>query len=138
MKTVLLIIKEAFSLVCLKMVVRARSLLRDTLSRNAKYHGGFRNNDGTHPDVTLFADTYTKVQLKRKTKIFHISHTLCNFQYITGVMPVYQLFHPITEITSKPQGRIVDVVKDLNNVQSCIEDLYEIRQNIDKEISLIY
>ena len=138
MKTVLLIIKEAFSLVCLKMVVRARSLLRDTLSRNAKYHGGFRNNDGTHPDVTLFADTYTKVQLKRKTKIFHISHTLCNFQYITGVMPVYQFFHPITEITSKLQGRIVDVVKDLKNVQSCIEDLYEIRQNIDKEISLIY
>ena len=41
-------------------MVRERYLLRENLSRNATYHGGFRNNE-TYYNMALFADTMQKV-----------------------------------------------------------------------------
>ena len=77
MKTVLLIIKEAFSLVCLKMVVRARSLLRDTLSRNAKYHGGFRNNEwNTSRYDFICRHLYKGAAQKKNENLPHISYIM--------------------------------------------------------------
>ena len=95
--------------------------------------------NGTHSDINQLDETYSKGwSAKDKQEASSYLHLLSNFNFIIGLISLYRLMHPFTEITKRLQGRSIGVVKAFIEVQSVEKDLGAVRSNIDREFDTIY
>ena len=93
----------------------------------------------THADVNQLDETYSKRwSTKDKQEASSYLHALFNLNFIIGLIFLYCLMHPFTGITSKLQGRSIDVVKVFNELELAVNDLGAERNNIDSEFDTIY
>ena len=49
-----------------------------------------------------------------------------------------RLLHPVAGVTQKLQGRAIDVIDAYQNVNTCIEDIQLLRENVDQESDVIF
>ena len=54
------------------------------------------------------------------------------------MIALYRLLHPVAGITQKLQGRTIDVIDANQNVNTCIEDIQLLRENVDQESDVIF
>ena len=54
------------------------------------------------------------------------------------MIALYRLLHPVAGITQKLQGRPIDVIDAYQNVNTCIEDIQLLRENVDQESDVIF
>ena len=60
------------------------------------------------------------------------------FEFITGIVSLYRLLHPLAERTQKLQGGTMEVVAAYTQVQSCISDIEHTRESIEEEYQQIF
>ena len=53
------------------------------------------------------------------------------------MIALYRLLHPVAGIMQKLQGRTIDVTDAYQNVNTCIEDIQLLRENVDQEFDVI-
>ena len=51
---------------------------------------------------------------------------------------LYRLLHPVAGIMQKLQGRTIDVIGAYQNVNTCVEDIQLLRENVDQESDVIF
>ena len=54
------------------------------------------------------------------------------------MIALYRLLHPVAGVTQKRQGRTIDVIDVYQNVNTCIEDIQLLRENVDQESDVIF
>ena len=48
------------------------------------------------------------------------------------------MLHPVAGITQKLQGRTIDVIDAYQNVNTCIEDIQLLRENVEEESDIVF
>ena len=95
--------------------------------------------NGTHPERNDFNNIYTDVwDPKTKQDATSYLHAATKFEFIIGLVSLYHLLHPLVGITQILKGSSIDVVKAYNHVQSSIDDMKLLRENMDDEFKIIY
>ena len=95
--------------------------------------------NGTHTELDKFEETYTKGwDAKSKVEATQFLDSLTKFGFVTGMMALYRLLHPVAGITQKLQGRTIDVIDAYQNVNTGIEDIQLFRENVDQESNVIF
>ena len=95
--------------------------------------------NGTHPERNDFNNIYTDGwDPKTKQDTTSNLHAVTKFEFIIGLVSLYRLLHPLVGITQTLQGSSIDVVKAYNHVQSSIDDMKLLRENMDDEFKVIY
>ena len=95
--------------------------------------------NGTHPERNDFNNIYTDGwDPKTKQDATSYLHAVTKFELIIGIVSLYRLLHPLVGITQTLQGSSFDVVKAYNHVQSSIDDMKLLRENMDDEFKIIY
>ena len=95
--------------------------------------------NGTHPGRNEFNNIYKDVwDPKTKQDATSYLHAVTKFEFIIGLVSLYRLLHPLVGITQTLQGSSIDVAKAYNHVQSSIEDMKLLRENMDDEFKIIY
>ena len=95
--------------------------------------------NGTHPERNDFNNIYTDGwDPKTKQDATSYLHAVTKFEFIIGLVSLYRLLHPLVGITQTLQGSSIDVVKAYNHVQSSIDDMKLLRENMDDEFKIIY
>ena len=65
-------------------------------------------------------------------------NAITKFEFMIGLVSLYQLLHPLVGITQNLQGRSIDVIKAYIEVESCIQDMQHMRQIIDEGFHKVY
>ena len=95
--------------------------------------------NGTHPERNDFNNIYTDGwDPKTKQDATSYLHAVTKFEFINGLVSLYRLLHPLVGITQTLQGSSIDVVKGYNHVQSSIDDMKLLRENMSDEFKIIY
>ena len=95
--------------------------------------------NGAHPKRNDFNNIYTDGwDPKIKQDATSYLHAVTKFEFIIGLVSLYRLLHPLDGITQTLQGSSIDVVKAYNHVQSSIDDMKLLRENMDDEFKVIY
>ena len=63
---------------------------------------------------------------------------LTKFESVIGMIALYRLLHPVAGIMQKLQGCTIDVIDAYQNVNTCIEDIQLLRENVDQEPDVIF
>ena len=95
--------------------------------------------NSTHPQLNTFKMDYTdgwSSDCKKEATSY--LKALSEFEFITEIVSLYRLLHPLAEITQKLQGRTIDVVAAYTQVESCILDMEHIRGSIEDEYEQIF
>ena len=74
----------------------------------------------------------------KKKEASSFLNTLTTFEFLIAIINLYHLHHLLLSVTQKLQGRTADIVYAYNNMQEAVDNLYYIRQNVDKEADIIY
>ena len=90
--------------------------------------------NGTHPERNDFNNIYTDGWDSKTSYL----HAVTKFEFIIGLVSLYRLLHPLVGITQTLQGSSIDAVKAYNDVQSSIDDMKLLRENMDDEFKIIY
>ena len=92
----------------------------------------------THTELDEFEEIYIKGwHAKSKVETTQFLNSLTKFQFVIGIA-LYRLLHPVAGITQKLQGRRIDVIDAYQNVNTCIEDIQLLRENVDQESDVIF
>ena len=95
--------------------------------------------NGTHPERNDFTNIYTDGwDPKTKEDVASYLHAVTKFEFIIGLVYLYRLLHLLVGISQTLQGSSIDVVKAYNHVQSSIDDMKLLRENMDDEFKIIY
>ena len=95
--------------------------------------------NGTHPERSDFNNIYTDGwDPKTKQDATSYLHAVTKFEFIIGLVSLYRLLHLLVGITQTLQGSSIDVVKAYNHVQSSIDDMKLLIENMDDEFKIIY
>ena len=54
------------------------------------------------------------------------------------MIALYRLLHPVAGIMQKLQRRTIDVIDAYQNVNTCIEDIQPLRENVDQKFHVIF
>ena len=95
--------------------------------------------NSTHPQLDTFKNVYTDgwSSDSKKEATSHLQ-ALSEFEFITGIVSLYRLLHPLAEITQKFQGRTIDVVAAYTQVQPCNSDMEHMRESIEEDYQQIF
>ena len=94
--------------------------------------------NGTHPEenqLSVYRDGWDS---KTKQEASRYLHAVTKFEFIIGLVSLHRLLHPLVGITQTLRGRSTDVVKAFNKVRGCIEDMKNVKENIDDQFHRIY
>ena len=94
---------------------------------------------GTHPELQALPKERTTgwdAHVKREATSF--LNALTKFEFIVGIIVLYRLLHPVAVLTSKLQGRNIDIIEAYESANRCIEDMKYVRENIDNEFDQIF
>ena len=95
--------------------------------------------NGAHSERNDFNNIYTDGwDPKTKQDATSYLHAVTKFEFIIGLVSLHRLLHPLVAITQTLQGSSMDVVKAYNHVQSSIDDMKLLRENMDDEFKIIY
>ena len=95
--------------------------------------------NSTHPERSDFNNIYTDGwDPKTKQDATSYLHAVTKFEFIIGLVSLYRLLHPLVGITQTLQESSIDVVKAYNHIQSSIDDMNLLRENMDDEFKNIY
>ena len=95
--------------------------------------------NGTHTELDEFEEIYIKGwDAKSKVEATQFLNSLTKFEFVIGMIALYRLLHPVAGITQKLQGRTIDVIDAYQNVNTCIEDIQLLRENVDQESDVIF
>ena len=95
--------------------------------------------NGTHPERNDFNNIYADGwDPKTKQDATSYLHAVTKFEFIIGLLSLHHLLHLLVGITQTLQGSSTDVVKAYNHVQSGIDDMKLLRENMDDEFKIIY
>ena len=86
--------------------------------------------NGTHPSINTFDEVFTKGWDSNSKKE-------ATAYIIVGIPSLYRPQHPVASITQKLQVRTIDIVKEYQEVQSCILDMRVVQDKIEEEFLLI-
>ena len=94
--------------------------------------------NGTHTELDEFEEIYIKGwDPKGKVEATQFLNSLTKFEFVIGMIALYRLLHPVAGITQKLQGRTIDVIDAYQNINTCIEDIQLLRENVDQESDVI-
>ena len=93
--------------------------------------------NGTHPDLPSFDAIYTKGSEATKNEASANLKAVTSFEFLIGLIGIYRFLHPLTGITTRLQGRSMDIVRGFQDVKSCIDDLKDIRNDIDTNFAIV-
>ena len=62
---------------------------------------------------------------------------MTKFEFVIEMIALYRLLHPVAGITQKLQGCTIDVIDAYQNVNTCIEDIQHLWENVDQESDVI-
>ena len=94
---------------------------------------------GTHPELqTLPKERTTGWDAHVKREATSFLNALTKFEFIVGIIVLYRLLHPVAVLTSKLQGRNIDIIEAYESANRCIEDMKYVRENIDNEFDQIF
>ena len=89
--------------------------------------------NGTHTELDEFEEIYIKGwDAKSKVEATQFLNSLTKFEFVIGMITLYRLLHPVAGIMQKLQGRTIDVIDAYQNVNTCIEDIQLLRENVDQ------
>ena len=92
-----------------------------------------------HTGLDEFEEIYTKGwDAKSKVEATQFLNSLTKFEFVIGMIVLYRLLHPVAGIMQKLQGRTIDVIDAYQNVNTCVEDIQLLRENIDQESDVIF
>ena len=95
--------------------------------------------NGTHTELDKFEELYIKGWVaESKVEATQFLKSLTKFEFVIGMIAMYRLLHPIARITQKFQGRKIDVLDTYQNVNTCIEGIQLLRENVDQESDVIF
>ena len=94
--------------------------------------------NGTHPDLPSFDAIYTKGWEATKNEATANLKAVTSFEFLIGLIGIYRFLHPLTGITTRLQGRSMDIVRGFQDVKSCIDELKDIRNDIDTNFAILY
>ena len=75
---------------------------------------------------------------KGKVGATQFLNLLAKFKSAIGKIALYRLLHPVAGITQKLQGYTIDVIDAYQIVNTCIEDIQLLRENVDHESDVIF
>ena len=84
----------------------------------------FEIMNGTYPknnDLdSIYKDGWDS---KIKKDVTSSLNVITKFEFVIGLVLLYQLFQPFVGITQNLQGRSIDIIKAFNEVERCIQDM---------------
>ena len=87
---------------------------------------------GRHTELDEFEEIYTKGwDAKSTVEATQFLKLLTKFEFVTGMIALYRLLHPVAVITQRLQERTIDVIDAYQNVNVCIGDIQLLRENVD-------
>ena len=95
-------------------MVEAFEIMKGTHPKNNDFDSGYK--DGW--DSKIMEDTTSYL------------NAITKFEFLIGLVLLYQLLHPFVGITQNLQERSADIIKAYNEVESCIQDMQHIRHFI--------
>ena len=63
---------------------------------------------------------------------------MTKFEFFIGMIVLYRLLHAVAGITQKLQGRTIDVTDAYQNINTCIEDIQLLQENVNQESDVIF
>ena len=107
-----------------KLLIRTWHFLWTFLPCNNFYCASPWNNEW-HPSrkrsVWKYLQRLTGFQNKARS-IKLLTHAVTTLEFISGLILLYRLLHPLVGITKNLQNISVDIMRALNEVRSCIEE----------------
>ena len=95
--------------------------------------------NGAHTELGEFEEIYIKgCDDKIEVEATQFLNPLTKFEFDIGMIVLYRLLHSVAGITQKLQGRTIDVTDAYHNVNTCIEDIQLLRENVDQDSDVIF
>ena len=94
---------------------------------------------GAHTELDEFEEIYTKGwDAKSKVEATQFLNSLTKFEFVIGMIALRRLLHPVAGIAQKLQGLTIGVIDAYQNVNTCIEDIQLLRENVDQQLVAIF
>ena len=95
--------------------------------------------NGTHVELDESEEIYIKEwDAKSKVEATQFLNSLIKFEFVIGMIALYRLLHTVAGITQKLEDRTTDVIDAYQNVNTCIEDIQLLRENVNLESDVIF
>ena len=95
--------------------------------------------NGTHLEIGSFEKKYTEGwDYKSKREATSLLNAITSFEFIICLIGLYRFLHQLSGITTRLQGRSVDIIAAYDDVSSVMKDIKNTRNSIEKEFRMIF